>query len=163
MVPADFDIEIFIFIREGFLDSALQIVRLLFSKVEGLSEDIFHHGSVVVIGKSKGGVFSVEVNEDNDIIIGMKAGALSQFLDSIHDFSGSTSLSHSFILSDIQKNLDVSFTTEFVVFKETFLLQKKLNSQMFSSKFVTVNNKLVVSQEFLGISISQTLKSFSHI
>jgi len=49
------------------------------------------------------------------------------------------------------------------VFKETFLLQKKLNSQVFSGKFVTVNNELVVSQEFLGIGISQTLKSFSHI
>jgi len=71
VVPADVNIEFFFFVFEGFLGSALKIVGLLVSKVEGLSEDIFHHGSVVVISKSKAGVFSVEVNEDNDIIIGM--------------------------------------------------------------------------------------------
>mmetsp|Transcript_14639 Transcript_14639/g.12454 ORF Transcript_14639/g.12454 Transcript_14639/m.12454 type:complete len:258 (+) Transcript_14639:495-1268(+) len=109
------------------------------------------------------GLLLIESKEDNDVIIRLKTSLLSQSLDLVNDFSASTHKLELIILSQIEHNLNVTFTTEFLMFLDGFLVQQQFDGQELVSEFEIVNDELSILKELSGISIVETLDLLSEI
>ena len=130
---------------------------------EGLLEGVFDVFVLVFEGRLDDLRFSLHAQEDNNVVFDLESSLLSEFLDLVDDFSGNTHFLHLFVLSQVKKDLNIRFTSQFDVFRKTFSLQELLDGEESVSEFEVVDDKLSILHEFLSILVGQALDLLSEV